>query len=113
MIANLKVVKIARKVLFCLSALIFLLLDMDGDEFRVRGKQMVDYMTDYLENVGEDHPVFPVVKPGYLAQHLPTQAPEDGEKWEDVFADVKKFIVPGVCVDSVKKNNNLSAIFLL
>ena len=39
------------------------------------GKEMVDYIADYLENI-RDRRVFPDVKPGYLRDLVPDTAPE-------------------------------------
>ena len=36
---------------------------------------MVEYIADYLENI-RDRRVFPDVKPGYLRELLPDQAPQ-------------------------------------
>ena len=51
------------------------------EEFREFGKAMIDYVADYLENI-RDRPVLPSVKPGYLQQLVPTEAPEQPEKWQ-------------------------------
>ena len=68
---------------------------MDAEEFRKAGKEMVDFMADYLENI-RNRPVLPSVEPGYLHKLIPNHAPDDPEKWEDVFKDVEKVIMPGV-----------------
>ncbi|WAR30449.1 DDC-like protein [Mya arenaria] len=68
---------------------------MDAEEFRKRGKEMIDYVADYLENV-RDRRVFPEVSPGYLRELIPDHAPEEGEKWENVFKDIERVIMPGV-----------------
>lgn len=39
---------------------------------------MVDYVADYLENI-RDRPVVPAVKPGYLKELIPEEAPEQPE----------------------------------
>ena len=39
------------------------------------GKEMVDYIADYLENI-RDRRVFPDVQPGYLRELLPDHAPQ-------------------------------------
>ena len=39
------------------------------------GKEMVDYIADYLENI-RDRRVFPDVKPGYLRDLVPDTAPD-------------------------------------
>ena len=56
---------------------------MDAAEFRVRGKEMVDYIADYLETIHERR-VFPEVDPGYLEELIPNAAPEKPESWDDI-----------------------------
>ncbi|XP_033837562.1 aromatic-L-amino-acid decarboxylase [Periophthalmus magnuspinnatus] len=68
---------------------------MDAEEFRRKGKEMIDYVADYLENI-EQRPVYPDVEPGYLRQLIPTEAPEDPEPYDDVLKDVERVIMPGV-----------------
>ena len=59
------------------------------------GKEMVDYIADYLENI-RDRRVFPDVKPGYMRELVPDSAPVEGENWENIFKDVEGVIMPGV-----------------
>ncbi|XP_067854783.1 aromatic-L-amino-acid decarboxylase [Heptranchias perlo] len=68
---------------------------MDFEEFRTRGKEMVDYITDYLKSV-EQRPVYPVVQPGYLRPLIPDCAPEQPDSFEDLMKDVERVIMPGV-----------------
>ncbi|XP_037068444.1 histidine decarboxylase-like [Pollicipes pollicipes] len=68
---------------------------MDYAEYRTKGKEMVDYIADYLEGI-RDRRVFPDVKPGYMCDLVPPQAPNRGEPWADVMADVERVIMPGV-----------------
>nr|XP_060637499.1 aromatic-L-amino-acid decarboxylase [Anolis sagrei ordinatus]XP_060637500.1 aromatic-L-amino-acid decarboxylase [Anolis sagrei ordinatus] len=68
---------------------------MDAAEFRKRGKEMVDYIADYLEKI-EKRQVFPDVQPGYLRPLLPDSAPEEPETYENILKDVEKIIMPGV-----------------
>ncbi|KAM3955405.1 histidine decarboxylase [Aphomia sociella] len=68
---------------------------MEHAEFRVKAKEMVDFIADYLENI-RDHRVYPSVQPGYLHKLLPTEAPQQPEKWDDIFKDVEKHIIPGL-----------------
>uniref|UniRef100_A0A8C0DV32 Aromatic-L-amino-acid decarboxylase n=1 Tax=Balaenoptera musculus TaxID=9771 RepID=A0A8C0DV32_BALMU len=67
---------------------------MNAHEFRRRGKEMVDYVADYLEGV-EGRQVYPDVEPGYLRPLLPTAAPQEPETFEDIIKDVEKIIMPG------------------
>jgi aromatic-L-amino-acid/L-tryptophan decarboxylase len=68
---------------------------MDSKEFRVYGKQMIDLVADYLDTI-EDRKVLPDVKPGYVRNLIPEQAPQVGEKWEDLVKDIERVIMPGV-----------------
>lgn len=43
---------------------------MDGKEFLIRGKEMVDYIVEYNETL-EKRRVTPCVEPGYLRHLLP------------------------------------------
>ncbi len=65
------------------------------NEFREFGKAMIDYAADYLENIRE-RPVLPDVRPGYLRNLLPDEAPEKPEEWKDVMADIERLVMPGV-----------------
>ncbi|KAG1689119.1 Histidine decarboxylase [Nymphon striatum] len=67
---------------------------MDYQEYRRRGKEMVDYIADYLENI-RDRRVYPDVKPGYMRLLLPDHAPEEGESWDSIIEDVNKIVMPG------------------
>lgn len=44
---------------------------MDGEEFRRRGKEMIDFVVDYLEEKIKNYRPFPKVEPGYLAKFIP------------------------------------------
>ncbi|KAH8024286.1 hypothetical protein HPB51_022405 [Rhipicephalus microplus] len=68
---------------------------MDIEEYRKRGKEMVDYIADYLTNIRQRR-VFPNVKPGYMRELVPDHAPKHGEKWDDIFKDIERVIMPGV-----------------
>lgn len=68
---------------------------MDVEEFRSRGKEMVDYICDYLENIGSKR-VTPNVEPGYLRELLPKEAPQEPEEWDEIMKDVDSKIMPGV-----------------
>lgn len=68
---------------------------MDVEEFRVRGKEMVDYICSYLSNV-KNQRVTPNVEPGYLRFMLPGEAPEEPESWDEIIRDVDEKIMPGI-----------------
>ena len=68
---------------------------MNSKEFRQRGRQMVDYIAEYMESVA-DRRVTPDVEPGYLRALIPNKAPQEGEEWEKIMSDVESKIMPGV-----------------
>lgn len=70
---------------------------MDTAEFRLRGKEMVDLIADYLEKI-EQRPVYSNVEPGYLRPLIPSEAPVDPDNYEDIIKDVERVIMPGVSV---------------
>jgi len=71
---------------------------MDSTEFRRRGREMIDYVANYLDNIDKKR-VTPTVKPGYLKSLIPTEAPEHPEKWEAIMEDVDDKIMSGVITD--------------
>uniref|UniRef100_A0A2K5EKS5 Aromatic-L-amino-acid decarboxylase n=1 Tax=Aotus nancymaae TaxID=37293 RepID=A0A2K5EKS5_AOTNA len=68
---------------------------MNASEFRKRGKEMVDYVANYLEGI-EGRQVYPDVEPGYLRPLLPAAAPQEPDTFEDIINDIEKIIMPGV-----------------
>ena len=68
---------------------------MTPDEFRKHGYEVVDWVARYLETV-EDLPVLPSVEPGEIASLLPDEAPEQGEPFEALMADLDRVVMPGV-----------------
>ncbi|MGB9245464.1 MAG: pyridoxal-dependent decarboxylase [Candidatus Acidiferrales bacterium] len=68
---------------------------MTPDEFRRLGKEMVDWIADYYERV-ETFPVLSQAKAGQLRAALPAQAPERGELFDAMMADVERLILPGI-----------------
>ncbi|MEQ2224545.1 hypothetical protein ILYODFUR_008576 [Ilyodon furcidens] len=68
---------------------------MQTEEYNRRGKEMVDYITEYLSSIRERR-VIPDVKPGYMRELLPEAAPTEPEDWEEIFKDIEKIIMPGV-----------------
>ena len=68
---------------------------MEADEFRQRGREMVDFIADYLTTI-RTRRVFPNVKPGYMRPMIADEAPRQGEPWEQIFNDIDRVIMPGV-----------------
>jgi len=69
--------------------------DMPAEEFRRFGYQIVDQIAEYFEHI-EDYPVLSQVEPDWLKSNLPTSAPDKGEDFADILADVDKLIMPAV-----------------
>lgn len=68
---------------------------MTPEEFRQHGHQLIDLIADYRQTVGE-RPVMAQVEPGYLKAALPTAAPQHGEPFEAILADVDSLVMPGL-----------------
>ncbi len=68
---------------------------MDGHEFRKRGREMVDYIVDYMDNI-DARRVTPNIEPGYLQTLIPTAPPMKPDEWDDIMDDVEKKIMVGV-----------------
>lgn len=68
---------------------------MTPDQFRQRGKEMVDWIADYWERV-ESEPVMSRAAPGDVRSRLPERAPEKGESFDAIMADVDEIIMPGI-----------------
>lgn len=74
---------------------VFFISRMDVEEFRQRGRQMVDYICEYMTTI-EKRRVTPNVNPGWLKTLIPNEAPVDPEPFDDIMKDVEEKIMPGV-----------------
>ena len=68
---------------------------MNGDEFRIRGHELIDWIADYLATI-ETRRVSPDVKPGDVRAMLPAHPPSAPEPWEAVIDDLDRVIAPGL-----------------
>ena len=68
---------------------------MDTETFRQEAHRLVDWMADYMANVG-DYPVRAQVKPGEVAASLPPTPPDGPETFDAIFADFEQKVLPGV-----------------
>ncbi|HEX4813068.1 MAG TPA: pyridoxal-dependent decarboxylase [Nonomuraea sp.] len=68
---------------------------MTPEEFRRHGKQVVDWIADYLEGIAS-RPVMARVEPGAIRRALPAEAPERGEPFEAVLKDLEEILLPGI-----------------
>src|SRR5258706_4380503 len=69
--------------------------DMNKEDFRRFGHELIDWVAEYLEHV-EDLPVLAQIEPGDLKAQLPAAPPEQGEAMEQIIADVDRLIVPAL-----------------
>lgn len=68
---------------------------MNSQEFRVHGKHMIDLAAEYVETI-EKRSVLSKVKPGYLKDLIPANAPDEPDKCEDLISDIERVIMPGI-----------------
>ncbi len=68
---------------------------MDNDNFRRYGHEFVDWLADYFDGVGT-LPVMSRVRPGEIRAQIPSAPPERPEPMDQIFADFKTIILPGI-----------------
>jgi aromatic-L-amino-acid decarboxylase len=68
---------------------------MGPEEFRAAGHELIDWIADYRARIPE-LPVLAQVGPGEVAAKLAHQAPEEGEPFGRVLADLSDVVVPGL-----------------
>ncbi|XP_056111769.1 histidine decarboxylase isoform X1 [Rhinichthys klamathensis goyatoka] len=68
---------------------------MQEQEYMQRGKEMVDFIQQYLTRIRERR-VVPDVQPGFMRPLLPSSAPYEPEDWSRIMQDVENIIMPGV-----------------
>ncbi|GAA6616656.1 pyridoxal-dependent decarboxylase [Scytonema sp. NUACC26] len=68
---------------------------MSPEEFRHWGYQVIDWITNYWENV-EKLPVMSQVEPGGIKGKLQETAPQKGESFEAILKDLNEIILPGL-----------------
>jgi aromatic-L-amino-acid decarboxylase len=68
---------------------------MTPEEFRANGHALVDWVSDYLEQI-EQRPVTSSVQPGDVRAQLPAHPPSTPEPFEQIVADLDRVIVPGL-----------------
>jgi len=70
-------------------------LHMSPDEFRRQGHAVVDWIADYYSRV-ESFPVLSRVHPGEIRAKLPARPPQEGEAFDQIFADIERIVLPGI-----------------
>jgi aromatic-L-amino-acid/L-tryptophan decarboxylase len=68
---------------------------MSPEEFRRHGHEVIDWIADYHARI-ESYSVLSQVKPGQVRASLPASAPEQGESFDAILADIEKLIIPGI-----------------
>ncbi|KAJ2721862.1 hypothetical protein GGI07_003699 [Coemansia sp. Benny D115] len=68
---------------------------MDSAEFRKRGKEVIDAIADYYDNL-DNIPPMASVEPGYLYKLMPHKIPEEPESFEEIQSDLQTKIMPGM-----------------
>jgi aromatic-L-amino-acid decarboxylase len=68
---------------------------MTPEQFRQHGHEVVDWIADYWARIGS-FPVRSQVSPGEVRAALPAAAPEQGEPFSDVLADLDRVVMPGI-----------------
>src|ERR1043166_9419746 len=66
---------------------------MTPEEFRAAGHQLIDWIADYRQRVGE-LPVMPLYEPGSLKRALPTEPPDAPESFDAIRTDLDRLILP-------------------
>jgi len=68
---------------------------MPPEEFRSHAHTVVDWMADYLREVGR-YPVLSRVRPGEIRASLPPRSPSSGDPFEDLLSDFQQLVLPGI-----------------
>jgi aromatic-L-amino-acid/L-tryptophan decarboxylase len=69
--------------------------DVPSQNFREQLHELADWIADYRETIGTI-PVSPTAIPGSIQRALPAAPPENGQSFEQIFADFKNLILPGI-----------------
>jgi len=72
---------------------------MTPEQFRQHGHEVVDWIADYWARLQDDPTSVPVrsqVSPGDVRASLPVSAPEQGEPFSAVLADLDRVVLPGI-----------------
>ncbi|MCL1694123.1 MAG: pyridoxal-dependent decarboxylase, partial [Actinomycetia bacterium] len=68
---------------------------MSSDEFRRYGYQVIDWVADYMDSVG-DRPITPAIEPGEIRAMLPDAAPREPESFDAILSDLDEIVMPGI-----------------
>ncbi len=68
---------------------------MKPEEFRKLGYDLIDWITEYYENI-ENYPVKSKVKPREVINKLPPSPPAESQQFDRIMKDFEKIILPGI-----------------
>lgn len=68
---------------------------MNTEEFKRYGHQLIDWISDYYEDI-EQYPVKSQVKPQEVYEKIPPAAPVHGEPFERIMEDFNSTVMPGI-----------------
>ena len=68
---------------------------MTPEDFRRHGREVIDWIADYMEQV-DQYPVLSRVEPGDIRAQLPDSPPLQGEAFDQILEDVSRVILPGI-----------------
>jgi aromatic-L-amino-acid decarboxylase len=69
---------------------------MNSEEFKKYGYQLVDWMSEYLNEKVVDYPVKSQAQPRQIYNQIPDNPPLNGEPFENLFRDFTNIIMPGI-----------------
>jgi aromatic-L-amino-acid decarboxylase len=69
--------------------------DMDPEQFRKYGYQVIDWIADYLAHP-ERYPVLSQVSPGQIKNAVPASPPDAAESMDLILADLDRIVTPGM-----------------
>jgi aromatic-L-amino-acid decarboxylase len=67
--------------------------DMPPESFRQHGKDLVDWIANYLDDA-RGYPVVPQCQPGELLRRLPPVGPASGESMDVILRDFRELVLP-------------------
>jgi aromatic-L-amino-acid/L-tryptophan decarboxylase len=68
---------------------------MEPAEFRRLGHELIDWIADYRENLG-DLPVMSLARPGEIQGRIPAEPPLHGDGLRDIVDDLDLTVLPGI-----------------
>ncbi|MBN1299980.1 MAG: amino acid decarboxylase [Melioribacteraceae bacterium] len=69
--------------------------DMPAEEFRKYGHELIDWVADYLVEVG-NKPALAQINPGDIKSKLPADPPNEPEAFDLIIKDLNEIIIPGM-----------------